>query len=245
MALADPDDRNGDGISGVANRVERNGRRVLGRFGWKATMPDLETQTGRAASLDMGLSMPAAAAPAGDCSGEQTECLRRASDWSAGAGTGRHRADGILCGASGVPERRAADDVVMAGQKDVRCHWLQRLPRGFAAHLSNGGAASSPTGRSRLTPTSCCTTWARGSRAAMARGGPNGGRRHCGASAMTEAVSGQTQFLHDGRARNLVEAILWHGGEASGRARPLCAARRRRSRGAAGVPRLAVEDWEP
>jgi len=31
---------------------------------------------------------------------------------------------------------------------------------------------------------------------------------------MTETVSGHTQFLHDGRARNLLEAILWHGGEA-------------------------------
>ena len=31
---------------------------------------------------------------------------------------------------------------------------------------------------------------------------------------LTERVSGHTQFLHDGRARNLLEAILWHGGEA-------------------------------
>jgi CxxC motif-containing protein (DUF1111 family) len=31
---------------------------------------------------------------------------------------------------------------------------------------------------------------------------------------MTEVVSGHTQFLHDGRARSLLEAILWHGGEA-------------------------------
>jgi len=31
---------------------------------------------------------------------------------------------------------------------------------------------------------------------------------------LTETVSGHTQFLHDGRARNLLEAVLWHGGEA-------------------------------
>ena len=31
---------------------------------------------------------------------------------------------------------------------------------------------------------------------------------------LTETVSGHTLFLHDGRARNLSEAILWHGGEA-------------------------------
>ena len=31
---------------------------------------------------------------------------------------------------------------------------------------------------------------------------------------LTEEVNGHTFFLHDGRARNLLEAILWHGGEA-------------------------------
>ena len=31
---------------------------------------------------------------------------------------------------------------------------------------------------------------------------------------LTKRVSGHTFFLHDGRARNLAEAILWHGGEA-------------------------------
>jgi CxxC motif-containing protein (DUF1111 family) len=32
---------------------------------------------------------------------------------------------------------------------------------------------------------------------------------------LTETVSGHTLFLHDGRARNVTEAILWHGGEAA------------------------------
>ena len=31
---------------------------------------------------------------------------------------------------------------------------------------------------------------------------------------LTKEVSGHTNFLHDGRARNLLEAVLWHGGEA-------------------------------
>ena len=31
---------------------------------------------------------------------------------------------------------------------------------------------------------------------------------------LTETVNGHTNFLHDGRARNLLEAVLWHGGEA-------------------------------
>jgi CxxC motif-containing protein (DUF1111 family) len=31
---------------------------------------------------------------------------------------------------------------------------------------------------------------------------------------LTETVSGHSRFLHDGRARSLMEAVLWHGGEA-------------------------------
>jgi CxxC motif-containing protein (DUF1111 family) len=31
---------------------------------------------------------------------------------------------------------------------------------------------------------------------------------------LTQIVGGHTHFLHDGRARNLLEAIMWHGGEA-------------------------------
>jgi CxxC motif-containing protein (DUF1111 family) len=33
---------------------------------------------------------------------------------------------------------------------------------------------------------------------------------------LTETVNGHTNFLHDGRARSLAEAILWHDGEAAG-----------------------------
>ena len=32
---------------------------------------------------------------------------------------------------------------------------------------------------------------------------------------LVETVNGHTNFLHDGRARSLLEAVLWHGGEAS------------------------------
>ena len=31
---------------------------------------------------------------------------------------------------------------------------------------------------------------------------------------LSKTVNGHTNFLHDGRARNITEAILWHGGEA-------------------------------
>ncbi len=31
---------------------------------------------------------------------------------------------------------------------------------------------------------------------------------------LTEVVSGHTRLLHDGRARSILEAVMWHGGEA-------------------------------
>lgn len=33
---------------------------------------------------------------------------------------------------------------------------------------------------------------------------------------LTNTVNGHNNFLHDGRARNYIEAIMWHGGEANG-----------------------------
>ncbi len=54
----------------------------------------------------------------------------------------------------------------------------------------------------------------------LADAGPNGGAEWrtppplWGGIGLTQEVSGHTQFLHDGRARSLLEAVLWHGGEA-------------------------------
>jgi CxxC motif-containing protein (DUF1111 family) len=59
-ALADPDDRDGDGISGRANRVwdPAHARAALGRFGWKANTPSLAAQVAAAYRSDMGLTNP-------------------------------------------------------------------------------------------------------------------------------------------------------------------------------------------
>lgn len=72
LARADPSDRNSDGVSGRAN-VLPDGR--LGRYGWKASQPDLQSQIADALVLDLGLSSPPAPQPAGDCTPSQTECL--------------------------------------------------------------------------------------------------------------------------------------------------------------------------
>ncbi len=62
---------------------------------------------------------------------------------------------------------------------------------------------------------------------------------------LVSVVNGHTRFLHDGRARNLAEAILWHGGEAHPAREALPQAARARAARAAGVPRVAVEGRPP
>ena len=58
LALADPDDADGDGISGRANLVWdiRQGRQTIGRFGWKASQPAVEQQTAGAFLNDIGIT---------------------------------------------------------------------------------------------------------------------------------------------------------------------------------------------
>ena len=62
-ALADPDDRDGDGISGRVRRLDREGREGggdgrVGRFGWKAGEATLEGQIAKAFHQDLGVTSP-------------------------------------------------------------------------------------------------------------------------------------------------------------------------------------------
>lgn len=69
VALADPRDAGGDGISGRVNRVPDarsattaelgpRGGSALGRFGWKANVPSVEQQTAQAFHGDIGVTSP-------------------------------------------------------------------------------------------------------------------------------------------------------------------------------------------
>src|SRR5262245_46346002 len=71
---ADPDDANGDGISGRAATLTIRGKQVLGRCGWKATQQDLAAQTSMAFHNDMGLSTEAHPEPWGECTPRQVAC---------------------------------------------------------------------------------------------------------------------------------------------------------------------------
>lgn len=222
LALADPDDANGDGIRGRAAMVDSAafGRPMPGRFGWKAAQPTLIDQTAGAALNDMGLSTPQHPDGAGACTPGQSAC-RAAPDGGEPVEIGDPALTALVYYARNlaVPARRdPAAPQVLAGKAAFHaagcpaCHrpsfvtdrladrpeqsfqliWpytdllLHDMGPGLADNRPEGAA----TGMEWRTP----PLWGIG---------------------LTETVSGHTRFLHDGRARTLLEAILWHGGEAS------------------------------
>jgi len=222
LAGADPDDKDGDGISGRPNRawsLDEN-RLVLGRFGWKAGTPSILQQTAQAFAGDMGLSSRLVLQPAGDCTPRQSAC-RAAPD---GRNDGHEEvSDQFLNLVASyarnlaVPRRRDADrpEVRVGGRlfREIGCAACHR--------------PSFKTGNSTVSPhLSGQTIWPytdlllHDMGPELADGRPEG--RATGSEwrtaplwglGLTQTVSDHTYFLHDGRARNLLEAILWHGGE--------------------------------
>ncbi|PWE29142.1 thiol oxidoreductase [Pararhodobacter marinus] len=226
LALADPDDADGDGISGRANIVwsREFDAPMLGRFGLKAGMPTVREQSASAFFHDVGLSSSLFPQGWGDCTEPQAAC-RQAPDGGDPQHDGHEISDTALGLVTffitnlGVPARRdVGDPEVLRGRAIFReagcaaCHRPSFVTRtlnedrvqhsfqliwpysDFLLHdmgegLADGFAEARATGREWRTP----PLWGIG---------------------LTEQVSGRGSYLHDGRARSLLEAILWHGGEA-------------------------------
>jgi CxxC motif-containing protein (DUF1111 family) len=81
LQQADPEDADGDGISGRPNRVwsSEQQRVMLGRFGHKAGMPSINEQSQGAFNGDIGISVPLHPSGAGECSERQTACRQAAN----------------------------------------------------------------------------------------------------------------------------------------------------------------------
>ncbi|MEM9590543.1 MAG: di-heme oxidoredictase family protein [Pseudomonadota bacterium] len=225
MAHADPDDADGDGISGRPNRVwsQLHDKEMLGRFGWKANVPTIVEQNAGAFSGDIGISTTLFPSGAGECTERQTKCINAPSGNSPqyqDVEVGDELFDLMTFYTQNlaVPRRRNPDDPEVLKGKELfhqigcaSCHQPSfvtgNVPK--QKHLSNqliwpytdmllhdmgeGLADNRPDGQASGNEWRTQPLWGVG---------------------LTETVNGHTQFLHDGRARNLTEAILWHGGEA-------------------------------
>ena len=226
LALADEDDANGDGISGRAQIVPsvEFGVPMLGRFGLKAGAPTVNEQSAGAFSGDMGLSTPLHPDPAGDCTPLQPTCLDAPTGQEDGTRDGlevdRESLDLVTFYSRnlGVPDRRNFDDPAVLKGKEVfyttgcqSCHTPKHVTNRLDGQpeqsfqliwpytdlllhdMGPGLADNRPEGRATGSEWKTPPLWGLG---------------------LTESISGHGQLLHDGRARNVLEAILWHGGEA-------------------------------
>ncbi|WP_286240678.1 di-heme oxidoredictase family protein [Neptuniibacter halophilus] len=225
LALSDPDDRDGDGISGRANWVwdQAAQGKALGRFGWKAGMPNLQQQNSAAFNGDIGISTADARNPYGDCTKAQHACLRLAHGASPihadlEAAPEMDRTVLFFSQHIAVPARRNADNPdVLAGKQlflqtgCARCH----QPDFVTATDSQRPALS----QQKIWPYTDLLLHDMGDgladqRPEFAANGREWRTPPLWGIGLTRLVSGHTHFLHDGRARSLLEAILWHGGEA-------------------------------
>ena len=221
-ALADPDDRDGDGISGRVNHVYdfRRKARAVGRFGWKANQPSIEQQTTAAFQGDIGIT--SRMFPGEPCTPSETTCEAAPT----GAQPGEPElVDGMLADVVrymhtlAVPARRDHEaPEVRRGQRlfarvgCADCH----LPK-----LETGMLADFPAlSRQTIRPYTDLLLHDMGPELADGRpdfeaSGSEWRTPPLWGIGLLQTVNQHTYLLHDGRARGLLEAVLLHGGEAA------------------------------
>jgi CxxC motif-containing protein (DUF1111 family) len=211
VGQADPDDADGDGISG---RVQWIGDRT-GRFGWKGDAVDIPDQVAHAFAGDLGLTTDLILLD--DCTSQQVACTASVGGGDPEVRTNIFDLVTLYSRTIAPPARRKADDPVVLDGKELfhesgcaACHtpshttgpspvdglsdqriwpYTDLLLHDMGEGLADGRPVGEASGQEWRTP----PLWGVG---------------------LVADVSGHTRFLHDGRARSLTEAIVWHGGEA-------------------------------
>ena len=203
VALADPDDADGDGISGRVNMVwdPDRAQTVIGRFGHKATEATLRQQVGAAFANDIGLTSKLALEPDGrrDVSDEQfdqtvffvsTIGVPALAPQNAAAEQGRQLFEDFGCGSCHTPTLVTGDHPIAQLAHQTIHPYTDLLLHDMGDLLTDARRDFTAAGVEWRTP----PLWGIG---------------------LVQLVSPGATFLHDGRARSLAEAILWHGGEAT------------------------------
>ena len=216
LAQADPDDSDGDGISGRVNRVWdlRRAETALGRFGWKANVPTVEQQIAGAFHGDIGITSPLFTEE--NCTADQVDCqsalnggspeigeerlgkvvfyqqtlavpaMRHVDDPRVRQGAGLFLEAG--CAACHTPSHTTGDHPVHAVSGQEIFPYTDMLLHDMGEGLADGRPDFRADGQEWRTP----PLWGIG---------------------LIENVNNHTRLLHDGRARDIAEAILWHDGE--------------------------------
>jgi CxxC motif-containing protein (DUF1111 family) len=212
-ARADPEDRDGDGISGRVNQVwdkEQQTKR-LGRFGWKANQPSLRQQTADAFHADIGITsvvnpheFPETDLPHGGSPELPENLLQHVVTYlrTLAPPARRDREDGrvkqgeevfrrIGCAACHLPELRVGEFPEQPALSGAHIEpFTDLLLHDMGPGLADGRPDQEADGREWRT----AALWGLG---------------------LQQTVNGHLFLLHDGRARGIAEAILWHDGEAA------------------------------
>jgi len=216
LSFSDENDADGNGISGRPNFVfdEKKQQMALGRFGWKCGQPTLEQQTAGAFVEDMGVTSPLF--PNENC-GDNPACDATADDPEISEET-LHAAV-FYTQSLGVPARRSVDDVQVRKGKA-----LFQKAGCDGCHRASFTTAQHPDGLAFLSiqkiyPYTDLLLHDMGegladNRPDYAANGQEWRTAPLWGIGLTPIINGHTDFLHDGRARSLMEAVLWHGGEA-------------------------------
>jgi CxxC motif-containing protein (DUF1111 family) len=217
LDLADPGDLDGDGVSGRPNLVldMLSGQYRVGRFGWKAGQPTLVQQAAAAYANDMGITNPLfpvetmAGQPQHDGLPDDPEIdmatLEAAAFYTRTLAVparrdvndtqnrqGERLFEQVGCAACHLPELATGEfPGVPSVSNQVIRPYTDLLLHDMGPELADGRPEFEADGQEWKTP----PLWGLG---------------------LTGMVSGHTRLLHDGRARSIEEAILWHGGEGDG-----------------------------
>ena len=212
-------------IKGQPNRVwdAFAGREMLGRFGWKANVATLAHQTAGAFHGDIGIT--SRYFPAETCTPTQKDCLAAPN----GSHDGQPEIDDetleqvVFYQATLAPpaRRNAREPQVLQGQQ------LFAQAQCTACHRPSYTTAEGPFPRLTSKALQGQTIWPytdlllHDMGDALADGRPDflaNGRQWktppLWGLGLIKDVNGHTRLLHDGRANGVLEAILWHGGEA-------------------------------
>lgn len=200
--LADPDDSDGDGIRGAINSPWDPLRHEsgVGRFGQKANTATLRLQVAAAYANDMGVSNPIFPEQDGrfDVDDETVDTVTfylatlgvpARADATPAAEVGEELFASFGCTSCHVPTLVTGKHELKALSGQKIWPYSDLLLHDMGDGLSDGRPDFAATGRQWRTP----PLWGLG---------------------LVQTVSPGAGYLHDGRARTLAEAILWHGGEA-------------------------------
>lgn len=201
LAAADPDDLDGDGISGEVNWVvSQDGTNEIGRFGWKAEVATLVDQTAGALAEDIGIHSPnypgegpielspeGVADTAFYVQGLAIPAIRDVNQPDVIVGA--QQFESIGCTSCHTPQHTTGVVEIQGLSNEVIHAFTDVLLHDMGEGLADGRPVFEASGSEWRT----APLWGLG---------------------LLELVNGNLSLLHDGRAQSIEEAILWHDGEA-------------------------------